>query len=180
MDVPTLEFDASCIGTDPDAWFDQRVGQFYFRLCRDCPVLEDCLNETLEVEERYGYIRRFGVFAGLTPSQRNRLTFLTPEERAEMVREMRLQNLMRPESPTGQIRKERDLQLRTHYIGAEDERTGCNRYRLLDVADEYVTSDWSEVTCRMCLFHHEGPGQRPSLRGDIGLDHGPNSVDPWR
>lgn len=43
------------------------------RICRGCPVIGDCLAETMCIEATLPWRGRHGMFGGLTPSERSRL-----------------------------------------------------------------------------------------------------------
>lgn len=57
---------ALCARTDPEAFFPDRGGsaQAAKRICRSCPVREQCLEYALENDER------FGIWGGLSASER--------------------------------------------------------------------------------------------------------------
>ena len=67
--VPEWFADAVCSSADPDAWFpelggDPRPAQ---RICRTCPVIDECLDYALKNNFRHG------VYGGLTGRQRRKL-----------------------------------------------------------------------------------------------------------
>lgn len=62
---------ALCAQSDPEAWFpetgDGRSARQAVRICRQCPVIAECLEHALERRERYG------VWGGTTPNERRAL-----------------------------------------------------------------------------------------------------------
>ena len=64
------ETDGLCRQVDPDLWFPD-IGERDTdakHICADCPVTEKCLDWALATDER------FGVWGGLSPAERRRLT----------------------------------------------------------------------------------------------------------
>jgi WhiB family transcriptional regulator, redox-sensing transcriptional regulator len=55
-----------CRTVDPDLWFpeDNCLGTAAIKVCRRCPVAEECLDYALENNERHG------IWGGLSPNQR--------------------------------------------------------------------------------------------------------------
>ena len=66
---------ARCLGDDTEKWFteDPDAERELLRICSDCPVRQTCLNEQLAFEGSSGRSNRYGVFGGLTPTQRWKL-----------------------------------------------------------------------------------------------------------
>lgn len=64
---------AICASTDPEIFFATNpVGVATAkRICRDCPVRDECLSRTME-DEMFSDVR-FGVFGGLDPRERQHL-----------------------------------------------------------------------------------------------------------
>lgn len=73
LDWPTWMLDASCAEVGIDLFFGDK-GENYKaakRVCDGCPVISQCLDWGLRVDrETHG--ERYGVFGGLTPTQRER------------------------------------------------------------------------------------------------------------
>lgn len=66
---------AACVGVPDDVFFPvehRRSPVEARRICNACPVRAACLNEAMSVEND-SMRGRFGVFGGLTPTQRARL-----------------------------------------------------------------------------------------------------------
>lgn len=61
--------DAACRGMDPRFWFPERgeITSEAKRICSECPVQPDCLDESLRNGERHG------VWGGLSERQRRRI-----------------------------------------------------------------------------------------------------------
>lgn len=64
---PAWVIDASCRGSDPDAWFPERgvptrENLLAREICGTCPVRDECAE--------YGAGEIYGVWGGQTPSQR--------------------------------------------------------------------------------------------------------------
>lgn len=81
---------AACAGAGPEPFFPEYGGEESMRdairVCKGCPVREDCLLFALRSGER------FGVWGGLTPRQRARLHYAGPLiERDPHVRVLKLQ-----------------------------------------------------------------------------------------
>lgn len=67
-----LSIEASCrVADDPDIFFPEggRSAKKAKRICRECPVAEICLRDAMLREED----KRFGIYGGLTPSERDAL-----------------------------------------------------------------------------------------------------------
>lgn len=67
--------DAACIGLDTELFFVDR-GQgstsemhTIFKMCKKCPVKDECLEEAMRIEKHYG--TRHGIWGGKTPTERN-------------------------------------------------------------------------------------------------------------
>ena len=74
--------DALCAQVDGDLWY----GDLWYvdlegegtgmerrtaiRICGDCPVQAQCLNAAMRREQGMGRTSRFGIWGGLTPTQR--------------------------------------------------------------------------------------------------------------
>ncbi|MBT0568597.1 WhiB family transcriptional regulator [Williamsia sp. CHRR-6] len=72
------EADGLCRQVDPDLWFPE-VGErdtAAKRICADCPVTGECLDWALATDER------FGIWGGLSPVERRRLTHHDTRRRA--------------------------------------------------------------------------------------------------
>lgn len=67
-DFPDLP-GASCASADPEAWFPEKGGSTWAakRICKECPVIAECLTWALEHDERDG------VWGGLSQQERARL-----------------------------------------------------------------------------------------------------------
>ena len=63
--------------TQPDLWFseDRRNINHAKKVCGDCPVRLECLRLALDGNEA------FGIFGGLTPEERARMTVTTPSDK---------------------------------------------------------------------------------------------------
>ena len=63
--------DAACLGHDPEIWFpedgDEEIRDEAVRICRGCPVREECLEWSLAVDDH------FAILGGLTKRQRTAL-----------------------------------------------------------------------------------------------------------
>lgn len=71
---------AACKGMDTELWFGATASNMEFaqRVCRDCPVREDCLRAAIETPDTKG------MWGGLTEVQRARLGAATnPVERVK-------------------------------------------------------------------------------------------------
>lgn len=76
----TWRTSSSCLGSDPDDFFPYiwpeekldsiRLVEVRERDCRDCPVRRACLAEVMEIERGEDAATRFGLYAYLTPGQR--------------------------------------------------------------------------------------------------------------
>ncbi|WP_244960123.1 WhiB family transcriptional regulator [Actinomyces faecalis] len=66
---------ALCAQIDMDLWFPSSMGggssDAAVSVCCRCPVVDECLSYAMECEARDR--RRFGVWGGLTPDERERL-----------------------------------------------------------------------------------------------------------
>ena len=67
--------DALCGQTYPDLWFPQVTAtdeqrHAAVRICHDCPVQAQCLHAAMRLEQGMGRTSRFGIWGGLTPTQR--------------------------------------------------------------------------------------------------------------
>jgi WhiB family redox-sensing transcriptional regulator len=63
--------DASCAQVGGDAWFPEGRGSHNedaIKICGNCPAREACLEYALRTKQRHG------IWGGLTPNQRTRLT----------------------------------------------------------------------------------------------------------
>ncbi|MFB7711635.1 WhiB family transcriptional regulator [Streptomyces sp. NPDC056105] len=66
---------ATCRQVDPETMFpdNDKAGIEEARdVCRPCPVRQECLRSVLHWEGNRGKDMRWGIFAGLTPQQRQR------------------------------------------------------------------------------------------------------------
>ena len=66
---------ALCAQADPDLWFPQveATGEQRHapvRICGDCPVQDTCLKDAMRREHGLSTRMRFGIWGGLTPTQR--------------------------------------------------------------------------------------------------------------
>ncbi len=68
-DEETWMIRARCLDADPEAFFPQKGGSTKEakRICGVCPVQEECLEYSLENEER------FGIWGGMSERERRRL-----------------------------------------------------------------------------------------------------------
>lgn len=67
---------AACLGEDPETFFpDNNAARIALAkaVCETCPVRRDCLIDCMRREGGRSAKSRFGVYAGLTPRQRERL-----------------------------------------------------------------------------------------------------------
>lgn len=68
--------DAACADYDPDIWFPEwpKPNEYSLarRICALCPVRQECLIESLEMDDKYG------MFGGLTPGEREKLKHQKP------------------------------------------------------------------------------------------------------
>ena len=69
--------DALCAQVDGDLWYVDLEGagtgmerRTAIRICGDCPVQAQCLNAAMRREQGMGRKSRFGIWGGLTPTQR--------------------------------------------------------------------------------------------------------------
>ena len=69
--------DALCDPFDGDLWFTDpegvgtgMEGRTAIRICGDCPVQTQCFNAAMRLEQGMGRKSRFGIWGGLTPTQR--------------------------------------------------------------------------------------------------------------
>ena len=69
--------DALCAPFDGDLWYTNPEGagtgmerRTAIRICGDCPVQAQCLNAAMRLEQGLGRTSRFGIWGGLTPTQR--------------------------------------------------------------------------------------------------------------
>jgi WhiB family transcriptional regulator, redox-sensing transcriptional regulator len=70
--------EAACRDKDPSTWFpaqNERVvarGSYAVakRICRECPVRQECLDEALRCERGLAVTLRSGMWGGLLPSER--------------------------------------------------------------------------------------------------------------
>lgn len=69
--IPEWQDDALCLGFDPDLWFPEwpKPNEYSLarRICKLCPVREQCLEYALKIDARHG------MFGGLTPGERKNL-----------------------------------------------------------------------------------------------------------
>jgi hypothetical protein len=68
-DLPFLHHDARplCATADPEDWFRERAGSYAdrpFNICRQCPIVMDCLNWAIDNDERWG------IWGGTSPEDR--------------------------------------------------------------------------------------------------------------
>lgn len=69
---PAWMADAACGGMDPDLFFPGKGERAPVEVCDGCPVRAECLDYALDLEADGGH--RHGMFAGLSPKARARLT----------------------------------------------------------------------------------------------------------
>jgi WhiB family redox-sensing transcriptional regulator len=73
---PEWQEEAVCATVDPDLWHPEKgdagAAAIAKRLCMDCPVRDQCLQDALDHDERYG------VWGGLTARERYRLRPVEP------------------------------------------------------------------------------------------------------
>ena len=69
--------DALCASIDGDLWYTDpegagtgMEGRTAIRICGDCPVQAQCLHAAMRLEQGMGRKSRFGIWGGLTPTQR--------------------------------------------------------------------------------------------------------------
>ncbi|GAA4626779.1 hypothetical protein GCM10023196_036410 [Actinoallomurus vinaceus] len=73
LTLPTEEWDwkkrGVCASVDPELWFPERgqPGNQAKRICRDCPVRDECLTHALDEREPYG------IWGGLSTRERKEL-----------------------------------------------------------------------------------------------------------
>ena len=75
QEVYHWQWDASCIGHDPNIWHSgssntSEAWDKPKKICSDCPVKQTCLQEAMEAEYNLPLRHRFGVFGGLTAAER--------------------------------------------------------------------------------------------------------------
>lgn len=67
-----------CAQTDPELFFSTNVGdqRRAKQVCASCPMAarKDCLERAQDFEAHHGHGYRFGIWAGLGPYERSRLT----------------------------------------------------------------------------------------------------------
>lgn len=56
--------------TDPEGAGTGMEGRTAIRICGDCPVQAQCLHAAMRLEQGMGRTSRFGIWGGLTPTQR--------------------------------------------------------------------------------------------------------------
>lgn len=64
--------EALCTTTDPDAFFEETSSDallFAVKLCKSCPVQQECLEAALSIP----YLDDYGVWGGTTRTQRRRM-----------------------------------------------------------------------------------------------------------
>jgi hypothetical protein len=95
-----------CTDTDPELWFgeDQSMLRNAHRICASCPVQIECLRAALAHERDSGITRRWGVYGGLSPS-----------DRAEIEQ--------------GSARHGTRLGFRMHQVRGEEPCEACRRHR---------------------------------------------------
>lgn len=66
---PQWQDEALCAQADPESWYPEKGGSTTAakRVCMECPVRAQCLNEALERQER------FGIWGGLSERERRKL-----------------------------------------------------------------------------------------------------------
>ncbi|SRR6266567_2051671 len=80
---------AACRGTDIEIWFSGRHFQRAKEICSGCPVKRQCLSFALTCEQNHYPYHRWGIYGGLTATQRAALTRRTTEPRRGDKREDR-------------------------------------------------------------------------------------------
>jgi hypothetical protein len=76
----------TCAQVGMDDWFPQNGGHpkaSVVRICRDCPVLSQCLDYVMAFEQGMHRVDRAGVWAGMSPGARERFE---PQWLAEQAR----------------------------------------------------------------------------------------------
>ena len=63
--------DAVCRGMATEVWFSNHAGPAK-KICRSCPVADDCLVDTMRSEYK-SVGERHGIFGGMTKRERHRL-----------------------------------------------------------------------------------------------------------
>jgi hypothetical protein len=59
-----------CQLSDPEIWFDPQTQQVAIDYCNQCPLRLPCAEYALRIEANLEACSRYGVWGGLTPSQR--------------------------------------------------------------------------------------------------------------
>ncbi len=83
--APPIEFDpqdetwsvrAACLAEDPEMFYPDRVSQAADALvvCARCPVRDECLAYAVRAEGTRGLSYRAGIWGGLTPEQRHKMS----------------------------------------------------------------------------------------------------------
>jgi WhiB family redox-sensing transcriptional regulator len=65
----------ACIGTDPEDWFDERNTAETIATCLACPIRQRCLDWAMDIEADAGRDYRYGIYGGLTSTQRHALAY---------------------------------------------------------------------------------------------------------
>lgn len=71
--IESWKSNAACTGLPIDRFFASK-GEKYdevLELCKECPVIDDCLQYALDMEKIDGW--RSGIYGGTTPGMRNRM-----------------------------------------------------------------------------------------------------------
>lgn len=89
--IPSSDWldEASCnvFALDTDLFFERqsnRVRAAVQQICRECPVRRQCLEHALTYEARSPYPPRYGIFGGLTPTERRELW----QERRDIMKDL--------------------------------------------------------------------------------------------
>lgn len=80
--LPVWTDSAACAQTDPELFYPEKGASplVAIRVCADCPVRRECLNQALTWESQPGNLP-YGVWGGLTAEQRRTLTGHTKPSR---------------------------------------------------------------------------------------------------
>ena len=65
---------AACSGKPTEWWFTERTYRKARQICQICPVRQACLDDAMTIEAHTEHSGRWGLWGGLTPTERWELT----------------------------------------------------------------------------------------------------------
>lgn len=123
IDNPTWQNRSACLGVDPAIFFNKGNGNTKKAkaICASCPVILKCLKWTLIQEKHTSATARSGIYAGLTPNQRNKMPVCHYGDCLKRVKkhldfcseEHRLANKPKPKNPQTDFYKRGSIHLAT-------------------------------------------------------------------